>query len=74
MQPAVPEAAILLSKGKHFVFVQTADKQFELVEITPGDKENGLVGVSSNNFDWTGKKVVSKGAFGLLGMILKSEE
>lgn len=74
MQPAVPEAAILLSKGKHFVFVQTASKQFQLVEITPGDKENGLVGISSSNFDWAGKKVVAKGAFSLLGMILKSEE
>lgn len=74
MMPAVPEAAILLNKGKHYVFMQTSDHKFQLVEVQTGDKENGMVGIVNNNIDWQGKKVVAKGAFSLLGMLLKTEE
>ncbi len=72
--PAVPESALLLSKGKYYVFVAEAQNRFRLTEVQPGEKENGLVGISSNNVDWLNKTVVTKGAFSMLGMLLKSEE
>ncbi|MCU0334623.1 MAG: efflux RND transporter periplasmic adaptor subunit [Chitinophagaceae bacterium] len=72
--PAVPESAILLSKGKSYVFVSEAPGRFRLTEVQPGERENGLVGITSNNIAWEGKEVVTKGAFSLLGMLLKSEE
>lgn len=72
--PAVPESALLLSKGKYYVFVAEAPNRFRLTEVQPGERENGLVGISSNNVDWLNKTVVTKGAFSLLGMLLKNEE
>lgn len=72
--PAVPESALLLSKGKYYVFVAESQNRFRLTEVQPGEKENGLVGISSNNADWLNKTVVTKGAFSMLGMLLKSEE
>lgn len=72
--PAVPESAILLSKGKYYVFVAEGTGRFRLTEVQPGERENGLVGITSNNIAWEGKEIVTKGAFSLLGMLLKSEE
>lgn len=74
--PSVPESAVLLNKGKHFVLLQIGERQFRLTEIQPGAKENGMVALVNNNIDWKGKKVVATGAFTLLGMLLNenSEE
>jgi cobalt-zinc-cadmium efflux system membrane fusion protein len=74
MLPVVPESALLLFKGKHYVFVETKPNVFRLTEVIPGEKENGLISLTNTNVDWKNSKVVSNGAFQLLGSIMQSEE
>jgi cobalt-zinc-cadmium efflux system membrane fusion protein len=74
MLPVVPESALLLFKGKHYVFVESKPNVFRLTEVMPGEKENGLIALTNNNVDWKNSKVVSNGAFQLLGSIMQSEE
>jgi cobalt-zinc-cadmium efflux system membrane fusion protein len=74
MLPVVPESALLLYKGKHYVFVETKPNVFRLTEVIPGEKEKGMISLTNNNLDWKNTKVVSSGAFQLLGSIMKSEE
>jgi cobalt-zinc-cadmium efflux system membrane fusion protein len=72
--PAVPQEAVLLYKGKHYVFVENQANTFRLREVLPGVTENGLTALQRIDSSITGKKVVTKGAFNLLGSLMKSEE
>lgn len=74
MLPVVPESAVLLYRGKHYVLIETRPNTFKLTEVIPGEKESGLVALTNNNVNWNNLKVVSNGAFQLLGSIMKSEE
>jgi hypothetical protein len=54
--------------------VETKPNVFRLTEVIPGEKEKGMISLTNNNLDWKNTKVVSSGAFQLLGSIMKSEE
>ncbi len=61
----VPNDAIVSFEGKEFVFVEKGNQSFELLEIQPGQKEAGRTQII--NFQiFTGKKIVTKGAYTLL--------
>ncbi len=61
----VPNDAIVSFEGKEFVFVEKGNQSFEMLEIQPGQKEAGRTQII--NFQiFTGKKVVTKGAYTLL--------
>jgi membrane fusion protein, heavy metal efflux system len=71
--PAVPEEAVLLHQGKHYILVETSPLHFKLTEVEIGEKERGLVSLLNIDQDIAGMKVANKGAFSLMGMLLKNE-
>jgi cobalt-zinc-cadmium efflux system membrane fusion protein len=70
-KPAIAEEAIVNFEGSAYVFVQKTNKQFEMVAIETGTSENGFTEVI-NTDKFTGKLVVTKGAYTLL-MALKNK-
>jgi cobalt-zinc-cadmium efflux system membrane fusion protein len=70
-KPAIAEEAIVNFEGSAYVFVQKTNKQFEMVAIETGTSENGFIEVI-NTDKFTGKLVVTKGAYTLL-MALKNK-
>lgn len=61
----VPDEAIVSFEGNEYVFVDKGNQSFELVEIQPGQKENGKVQII-NYQALMNKKIVTKGAYTLL--------
>lgn len=61
----VPDEAIVSFEGKEYVFVGKGNQSFELVEIQPGQKENGKVQIINYQI-LMNKKIVTKGAYTLL--------
>ncbi|MBK7808623.1 MAG: efflux RND transporter periplasmic adaptor subunit [Saprospiraceae bacterium] len=61
----VPDEAIVSFEGKEYVFVDKGNQSFELVEIQPGQKENGKVQIINYQI-LMNKKIVAKGAYTLL--------
>lgn len=72
--PAVPENAVVLWQGKHYVLWETVTNKFNLTEVQVGVKENGMIALESNNINWQGRRVISKGAFNVLGMMMKGAD
>jgi cobalt-zinc-cadmium efflux system membrane fusion protein len=70
---AVPEAAIVTFGGKDYVFVQNGKKQYEMMRITTGTKENGFVALTDAEHI-KDRAVVTKGAYTLLMKIKNKEE
>ncbi|MFM8913292.1 MAG: efflux RND transporter periplasmic adaptor subunit [Flammeovirgaceae bacterium] len=64
----LPEDAVLLVEGKHFVFVEKEPLVFELIEVNKGITENGFTQVTIPVAD-QGKQIVTKGAYFLLGIL-----
>lgn len=73
-QIAIPEEALVRYSGKDYVFTVKTDSSFELTPVEAGVKQNGLVGVRSAGKDWLAKKIVTKNAFMLLGMLKNKGE
>ena len=61
----VPDEAIVSFESKEYVFVGKGNQSFELVEIQPGQKENGKVQIINYQI-LINKKIVTKGAYTLL--------
>jgi cobalt-zinc-cadmium efflux system membrane fusion protein len=74
MQIAVPEEALVRYEGKNYVFVSKTDSSFELTPVEAGIKQNGLVGLRGVSKEWLAKKIVTKNAFSLLGMLKNKAE
>jgi cobalt-zinc-cadmium efflux system membrane fusion protein len=72
---ALPSEAIVRFEGKQYAYTVKGDNQFEMVEVTVGDSENGFTEVivppnsklDNNNF-------VTKGAYSLLMMMKNKAE
>ncbi|MBX9734392.1 MAG: efflux RND transporter periplasmic adaptor subunit [Chitinophagaceae bacterium] len=74
MQIAIPEEALVRYEGKNYVFVSKTDSSFELTPVEAGIKQNGLVGLRGVSKEWLTKKIVTKNAFSLLGMLKNKAE
>jgi cobalt-zinc-cadmium efflux system membrane fusion protein len=61
----LPEASIVRFEGKDYVFVATQKQQFEMIAVTTGVKENGLVAIE-NPEKLLNKTIVTQGAYTLL--------
>lgn len=70
VKPSLPDAAIVQYENKHYVFVQKADRQFEMVEVNTGNQENGYTEII-NVENMANSTFVTKGAYQLL-MVLKN--
>ena len=80
---AVPEEAIVMSEGKHFVYVlkgeQTENNEkvyhFEMMEVQKGVSENGYSEISfADSLNPGTVQFVTKGAFSLLAKMKNTEE
>jgi membrane fusion protein, heavy metal efflux system len=70
---SISEEAVVNFEGQNYVFVVKDKKQFQMVKIETGTKENGFIEVNNNLFE--GKQIVIKGAYTLLMKLKnKSEE
>jgi cobalt-zinc-cadmium efflux system membrane fusion protein len=74
--PIVPASAVLLYKGRHYVLLASGANSFKLTEIQPGESNHDMVAILSSRgrSDWKDARVVSNGAFLLLGTLLKTDE
>ena len=68
---AVPEDAVVNYQGKEYVFMENGNRNFKMLAVETGTKENGYVELL-NGENFTGKKLVIKNAYTLL-MALKNK-
>lgn len=68
---AIAEEAIINFEGGNYVFIAGPANQFTMTAIETGIKENGFVEIKNKNI-FTGKQIVTKGAYTLL-MALKNK-
>lgn len=67
---ALPNDAIVRFENKQFVFIQDAEKKFKMIEVQPGNSENGYTELE-NADNLKNEFFVIKGAYNLL-MALKN--
>ena len=72
LQHVLPEEAIVSFEGKKYVFENTGRNKFEMLEVETGVSANNSIEVFSRA-DFSGKQIVTKGAYRLL-MSLKNKE
>lgn len=71
----VPEEAIVRYMGKEYVFIEKNENRFMLTEVQTGVKENGMVELKDiHNTDWLQTKIVTKGAYAMLGKLKNKME
>lgn len=71
----LPTAAIVQYEGKNFAFISKGKKTFEMIEVQPGESENGYTAiVLGNNNSMENQEFVLKGAYSLLMMMKNKEE
>ncbi|WP_276361688.1 efflux RND transporter periplasmic adaptor subunit [Daejeonella sp. H1SJ63] len=68
---AIAEEAIVNFEGKDYVFVKKSDKEFEMLQVGTGVKENKFIEIT-NSEKFTNREIVIKGAYTLL-MTLKNK-
>lgn len=68
---AIAEEAIVNFEGKDYVFVKKSDKEFEMLQVETGVKENKFIEIT-NSEKFTNREIVIKGAYTLL-MTLKNK-
>lgn len=69
--PAIAEEAIVNFEGKDYIFVKKSDKEFEMIQVETGVKENKFIKIL-NSEKFTNQEIVIKGAYTLL-MVLKNK-
>ncbi len=70
----LPSDAVVRFENKQYVFIQIADKQFQMVEVQTGETNEGVIEVKNGDALAT-KNIVQKGAYTLLMSLKnKSEE
>ncbi len=71
----VPEGAVVRFEGKHFVFIQKGNNNFEIAEVETGVKENGMIEVKAKEgIDWRTQPLVLQNAYNLLGKLKNASE
>lgn len=68
---AVSEEAIVSFEGKDYLFVKKSDKEFEMLPVETGAKENKFIEIL-NSEKFINREIVTKGAYTLL-MALKNK-
>jgi cobalt-zinc-cadmium efflux system membrane fusion protein len=72
---ALPSEAIVRFEGKQYAYTVKGDNQFEMVEVTVGDSENGFTEVIvPPNSKLDNNSFVTKGAYSLLMMMKNKAE
>ena len=69
----IPENAVVRWENKFYVFVETGQEKFEMLEIQPGTINNGKQQIEADKIDHN-SKIVTKNAYSLLMKIKNTEE
>jgi len=71
----IPEEAVVRYMGSEYVFITKGENQFILTKVKTGVKENGVIELKEiKNIDWMQAKVVTKGAYAMLGKLKNKME
>jgi len=71
----IPIESVQRFQGKDFIFLQTAQNEYEAIEIQVSQTNTEYVTVSNADAkSWIGKPLVVKNAFSLLGMMMNKSE
>jgi cobalt-zinc-cadmium efflux system membrane fusion protein len=71
----IPIESVQRFQGKDFIFLQTAQNEYEAIEIQVSQTNAEYVTVSNKDAkSWIGKPLVVKNAFSLLGMMMNKSE
>ena len=71
---ALPSDAVVRFEGKQFVYKAISNNQFEMMEVTVGESENGFTEIISSGNDMNTINFVTKGAYSLLMMMKNKAE
>lgn len=71
----IPSESVQRFQGKDFIFLQSAENEFQAIEIQVVQANTDFVTVSNADAkSWIGKSIVVKNAFSLLGMMMNKSE
>ncbi len=70
---ALPSDAIVSFESKSYIFIDKGNKQYEMIQITAGNTENGYTQITSAS-EFANKSIVLKGAYSLLMKMKNTEE
>lgn len=70
----LPNDAFVNFEGKDYVFIETQNNTYEIVNVTKGSSENGFTELKGDAATWAQKKFVTKGAYTLLAKMKNSDE
>jgi cobalt-zinc-cadmium efflux system membrane fusion protein len=71
----IPIESVQRFQGKDFIFLQTAQNEFEAMEIQVRQTNADYVTVSNADAkSWIGKSLVVKNAFSLLGVMMNKSD
>jgi cobalt-zinc-cadmium efflux system membrane fusion protein len=71
----IPIESVQRFQGKDFIFIQTAQNEYEAIEIQVSQTNTEYVTVSNADAkSWIGKPLVVKNAFSLLGMMMNKSD
>ncbi len=62
---AVPEEAIVSYEGQDYIFFESGDREYKMVEVSTGIHENGYIEIA-NSDQYLSKNIVLSGAYTLL--------
>jgi cobalt-zinc-cadmium efflux system membrane fusion protein len=74
MVNVLPEGAIVRFDNKEFVFTTSGGGKYSLFEVSTGEKENGMVEITSGIEVLSGKKIVTANAYSVLGALKNTGE
>jgi cobalt-zinc-cadmium efflux system membrane fusion protein len=74
MVSVLPEGAIVRFENKEYVFTQSGAGVFNMVEVTTGEKDKGMVEIKSGMEALAGKKIVTGNAYSVLGALKNTGE
>jgi len=74
MVNVLPEGAIVRFENKEFVFAVSGTGKYSLVEVRTGEKEKGMVEITSGIEALSGKKIVTANAYSVLGALKNTGE
>jgi cobalt-zinc-cadmium efflux system membrane fusion protein len=74
MVNVLPEGALVRFDNKEYVFTQSGAGVFNMVEVTAGEKDKGMVEIKSGIEALAGKKIVTGNAYSVLGALKNTGE
>jgi cobalt-zinc-cadmium efflux system membrane fusion protein len=72
--PVLPEAAVVRSENREYVFTETAKGRFRMSRVSTGVREDGMVEIVDGRDSLTGRRIVVGSAYALLGAMKNRAE